>query len=120
MSTLLTPEQVAEQLGVSRRTVQRMAADGELPALRVGSQFRFRAESITDWQAARETGNPPQQRQTSAPAAAPVARPAALPVGGLPADYTPVFGHLWGLPATDAALPAAARGRSTKAKKKAV
>jgi excisionase family DNA binding protein len=92
VSRLLTPEDVAEMLGVSRRTVQRMAADGELPALRIGAQWRFRAESITDWQAARETGNPPQQRQTSAPAAAPVARPAALPVGGvwdLPADNDP-------------------------------
>ena len=120
MSRLLTPEQVAEMLGVSRRTVQRMAAAGELPAVRIGSQWRFRPESITDWQEARETGNPPQQRQTSAPAAATVARPAALPVGGLPADYTPVFGHLWGLSAPSAALPAAGRGRSAKAKKKAV
>lgn len=120
MSRLLTPERVAVMLGVSRRTVQRMAAAGDLPSLRVGSQFRFREQSISDWQAARETGNPPQHRQTSAPAAATVARPAALPVGGLPADYTPVFGHLWGASAPTAALPAAARGRSTKGKKKAV
>ncbi len=122
MSRLLTPEDVAEMLGVSRRTVTRMAAAGELPAVRIGSQWRFREQSITDWQEARETGNPPRQRQASAPAIASVARPAALPVGifDLPRDYVPVYGHLRGETATPAASPAAARGRSTKAKKKAV
>jgi len=122
VSRLLTPEDVAEMLGVSRRTVTRMAAAGELPAVRIGSQWRFRPESITDWQEARETGNPPRQRQASAPAIASVARPAALPVGifDLPRDYVPVYGHLRGETATPAASPAAARGRSTKAKKKAV
>lgn len=117
MSRLLTPEDVAEMLGVSRRTVTRMTAAGELPAVRIGSQWRFRPESITDWQEARETGNPPRQRQASAPAIASVARPAALPVGPLPADYARVFGDNGELLA---ASPAAARGRSTKAKKKAV
>lgn len=117
MSQLLTPEAVGAMLGVSRRTVTRMAADGELPALRVGSQWRFREQSITDWQEARETGNPPRQRQASAPAIATVARPVALPVGGLPADYTRVFGDHGELLA---ASPAAGRARSTKAKKSAV
>lgn len=122
MQPLLTPSQVAELLSVSSRTVTRLAANGELPGLRIGSQWRFRPESITDWQEARETGNPPRQRQASAPAIASVARPAALPVGifDLPRDYVPVYGHLRGETATPAASPAAARGRSTKAKKKAV
>ena len=39
MSRLLTPEQVAEMLGVSRRTVQRMAAAGELTKDEIDAQF---------------------------------------------------------------------------------
>lgn len=115
MSRLLTPEAVGEMLGVSRRTVQRMAAAGELPGLRVGSQWRFKAESLSDWQAARETGNQPRQRQASAPAIATVARPAALPVGPLPADYARVFGDNGELLA---ASPAVGRARSTTRKRR--
>ena len=119
MNALLTPAQVAALLAVSRRTVQRMAEQGELPGLRVGQQWRFRPERIAEWQEARETGNPNRERQASAPATETVARSALAPVGALPADYTPVFGHL-GAVATDAASPAAGRGRSAKRNRKAV
>jgi excisionase family DNA binding protein len=56
---LLTPENVAEALAVSRSTVLRMIADGALPAvcLRVGRRkkiFRVRAEALERWVLARE------------------------------------------------------------------
>lgn len=46
-SPLLTRAQVAEQLGVSRRTVQRYTEDGVLPCVRLPSgQPRYRQQDI--------------------------------------------------------------------------
>jgi hypothetical protein len=95
-----------------------MAADGELPAFRVGgliriSQRAFNAwvvdrEAATDWE--RDSATSSRTEATSAPAADTVARrPVSLPVGGLPRDYTPVFPALWGETASNAASPAAGR-----------
>lgn len=38
---LLRPEEVADRLGVSRRTVYRLARDGEIGSVGVGSALRF-------------------------------------------------------------------------------
>ncbi|NNL98141.1 MAG: helix-turn-helix domain-containing protein [Acidimicrobiia bacterium] len=46
-SRLLTTPQVAEFLGVDRSTIYRMAADGRLPAIKVGRQWRFPTDQIT-------------------------------------------------------------------------
>src|SRR5918995_2999888 len=43
----LTPRQVAEELGVTVRTVQRWIADGRLPATRVGSRVRVSRSSLS-------------------------------------------------------------------------
>jgi excisionase family DNA binding protein len=42
----LTPRQVADELGVTVRTVQRWIADGRLPAQRVGSRVRVSRSSL--------------------------------------------------------------------------
>ena len=42
----LTPRQVAEELGVTVRTVQRWVADGRLPAARVGGRVRLSRSSL--------------------------------------------------------------------------
>jgi acetyl-CoA/propionyl-CoA carboxylase, biotin carboxylase, biotin carboxyl carrier protein len=42
----LTPRQVAEELGVTVRTVQRWVADGRLPAARVGGRVRVSRSSL--------------------------------------------------------------------------
>jgi 3-methylcrotonyl-CoA carboxylase alpha subunit len=42
----LTPRQVAEELGVTVRTVQRWVADGRLPATRVGGRVRVSRSSL--------------------------------------------------------------------------
>jgi acetyl-CoA/propionyl-CoA carboxylase biotin carboxyl carrier protein len=42
----LTPRQVADELGVTVRTVQRWIADGRLPATRVGSRVRVSRSSL--------------------------------------------------------------------------
>lgn len=128
MTPLLTPSQVAELLSVSSRTVTRLAANGELPGLRIGGQWRFREQTVrawvvdreaaTDWE--RDSATSSRTEATSAPAADTVARrPVSLPVGGLPRDYAPVFPALWGETASNAASSAAGRARSTRTQKRA-
>lgn len=46
MSDDLTPRRVADELGVTMRTVQRWIADGRLPATKVGSRVRVSRSSL--------------------------------------------------------------------------
>jgi excisionase family DNA binding protein len=43
---LLTPSEVAEQLRVSTMTVYRLIKSGELPAAKISSSYRLRAEDV--------------------------------------------------------------------------
>lgn len=45
-STLLTAAEVADQLRVSTMTIYRLIRRGELPAVRVGRNYRVRAEDL--------------------------------------------------------------------------
>lgn len=46
---LLTLEQVAEYLNVDKFTVYRLLNDKELPAFKVGNQWRFKRKMIENW-----------------------------------------------------------------------
>ncbi len=46
---LLTLEQVAEYLNVDRCTVYRLLARRQLPAFKVGNQWRFKKRMIETW-----------------------------------------------------------------------
>jgi excisionase family DNA binding protein len=46
---LLTLEQVAKYLNVDKFTVYRLLADKELPAFKVGNQWRFKRKMIENW-----------------------------------------------------------------------
>jgi len=46
---LLLPEQVAQYLQISMTTLRRMIRAGEIPALRIERQYRFRATDIQAW-----------------------------------------------------------------------
>ncbi len=46
---LLTLEQVAEYLNVDRYTVYRLLARRQLPAFKVGNQWRFKRKMIEAW-----------------------------------------------------------------------
>ena len=46
---VMTVDQVAAYLQVSKRTVYNMAAAGELPAAKVGDQWRFYRPEIDRW-----------------------------------------------------------------------
>lgn len=49
MESLLTTEEIAEYLRVEIVTVRRLVMRGELPAYRIGSEFRFIASEIEDF-----------------------------------------------------------------------
>ena len=46
---LLKPEDIADMLGVSRKTVVVMAREQRLPCVRVGRLVRFDAKEIRRW-----------------------------------------------------------------------
>ena len=46
---LLTLKEVADYLNIDRFTVYRLVANKELPAFKVGNQWRFRPSMIEAW-----------------------------------------------------------------------
>lgn len=48
-SALLTPEETAQVLNVSRDRVYRMAREGLLPVVKVGRLLRFDKEQLRKW-----------------------------------------------------------------------
>jgi excisionase family DNA binding protein len=58
---MLNAKQVEELLGVDASTVYRMAADGRLPAVRVGRQWRFPPDAVDRLLAAPGDGSGPAQ-----------------------------------------------------------
>jgi excisionase family DNA binding protein len=51
---LLTLSEAANLLQVSTRTLQRMIRKGELPAFKVGGQWRLRETQLRQWVESRE------------------------------------------------------------------
>lgn len=46
---LMTTEQVSDCLSVSVRTVRELVKSGVLPAARIGKEYRFREEDLSDY-----------------------------------------------------------------------
>ncbi len=46
---IFTIKQLASYLQLNERTVYRLAADGQLPAFKVGGSWRFRRADIDSW-----------------------------------------------------------------------
>lgn len=70
MERLLTIEEVAEYMQVSRFTVYRLAKGCALPATKIGRQWRFQRQEIEQWLRTRNSRKrPPAHRpgQASAP-----------------------------------------------------
>jgi excisionase family DNA binding protein len=56
---LLTADDVAALLGVSRTFVYRLSRCGQLPTVRLGERYvRYRAQTIDEWIAGRESIDP--------------------------------------------------------------
>ncbi|MBV8137191.1 MAG: helix-turn-helix domain-containing protein [Deltaproteobacteria bacterium] len=51
---VMTVTEVAEYLHVHPSTIYRLLRKREIPAFRVGSDWRFNRESIDDWRTSRE------------------------------------------------------------------
>jgi excisionase family DNA binding protein len=46
---LLSVAQVAEYLNVDKFTIYRLVTDGQIPAFKVGNQWRFKKKLIEQW-----------------------------------------------------------------------
>lgn len=55
---LLSDVEAGELLGLHPKTVQRLSRNGELPAIRVGRYWRFRASALNTWIELQSTGQP--------------------------------------------------------------
>jgi excisionase family DNA binding protein len=49
MPSLLTPDEAAQTLNVTRRWIIEAAARGELPGLKLGRVWRFHPEDLDAW-----------------------------------------------------------------------
>lgn len=58
MNQLMTPQELAEYLNLNPTTVIRKAKKGELPAIKIGRQFRFDKDEVERWLLQRTVGRP--------------------------------------------------------------
>lgn len=63
-SKIMTVKEVSDYLHVHPSTIYRLLKRGELPAFRVGSDWRFNTESIDEW---RERQEASQRAMTKRP-----------------------------------------------------
>lgn len=61
---LLDEVQAGELLGLHPKTVQRLARQEELPAIRIGRYWRFRASALNTWIDVQSTGQPLTSERT--------------------------------------------------------
>ena len=55
---LLSDTQAGKILGLHPKTIQRLARRGEIPAVRIGRYWRFRASALNSWIELNSTGQP--------------------------------------------------------------
>jgi excisionase family DNA binding protein len=58
LARLLTVDEVADYLRVSRSTVYRLLKRNQLPAFKIGNDWRFDVEEIDRWRDEREIRTP--------------------------------------------------------------
>ena len=57
LDPIMTVDEVAEYLNLHPLTVRRLARDGEIPAFKVGRQWRIKRELLEKWIADRSAQN---------------------------------------------------------------
>jgi excisionase family DNA binding protein len=55
-TTVMTLQEVADYLRVTRSTIHRLLKRNEIPAFRIGRHWRFNVEEIEDWCTSRASG----------------------------------------------------------------
>lgn len=53
-------KEAAEKLGISDRTLKRMAQDGDIPAMKIGTHWRFLPSLLDAWRKQRLMSNCPE------------------------------------------------------------
>src|SRR5512136_3000685 len=66
MSDMLTAKEMQDLLQVDRSTIYRMAEAGQLPAIKVGKQWRFPGDQLESWLKARAVAPEPPSAVGSA------------------------------------------------------
>jgi len=63
--TFISIKGVAEKLGVSEKTIYRMVSDNHIPfAVKIGGQWRFKADEVVDWIDSQKPGATVPRRKT--------------------------------------------------------
>src|SRR5208337_2921257 len=68
---LLTLKEMAAYLSVNERTLLKLATEGEVPGVKIGSQWRFRKAMIDAWLDDQMLGVAPRRFEVRHPASAP-------------------------------------------------
>ena len=63
LDEILTIDEVAAYLKAGKRTVYRLAANGEIPAFKLGGTWRFRRSELDQWIAASINKTKPKGRK---------------------------------------------------------
>lgn len=50
---LLDSDEAASLLGIHKKTLQRMARNGQVPGVQIGDLWRFRASALNEWLASK-------------------------------------------------------------------
>ena len=56
-SKVMNTKDAADYLGIGMRTIYRLAASGQIPAAKVGRQWRFHVDSLVRWLISMAEGN---------------------------------------------------------------
>jgi len=105
----LTPADVAERWRCHPSTVRTLIRGGELPAWKLGTEYRVSLAAVESYETLHRTAAPSiEEPEPEAP------KLTTFTPGGweLPADYEPRFPALWGLPTRPADSSPARRSGS--------
>ncbi len=115
VATFLSTQQVQDLLDVDASTIYRMAADGRLPAVRIGRQWRFPADEIEAMLrpatvsngAAAKAGQPLAPSSSTGTSSSPSTASTAPTVGAVPATagHRPPAAVAIPIPPSDSPLP---------------
>jgi excisionase family DNA binding protein len=57
MAEIMTTEEVSKYLSLHKIAIYKLAAGGEIPAIRIGRIWRFDKKAIDKWKKSQKTGN---------------------------------------------------------------